>query len=592
MDIPKEELKAPSLRDVMFGIMLDGVVDPIKSTLGSTFNVLTGQAVAAEQEPSPFDAFDSLTETQTDLSVAIQQRAAEIANKQLTEIFADISELDKVPDEPRVMPANIITASIKEGPATSRNIPSLTTGEIFWNAYSNILAEEKLSPDVPITEKTSTYIASDKRFIPLMEQAASSLKMTEWQTMQFLTFAEKAQESAKEATFFDRDIDEFAFKDAGELMNVISGTDTAFAAEQLGEMVDKPLTSAFSMPEEPLFLKAYAAAKEQNPELVPYIEENSSFMENINSIGENLAFTQSMDLRSKYFDIHFSATDKIDFKNILLKGQAQKFFDDIHVGKFPELTDTRLAATGHVIEIAAIPASSSVVMADLPAAEKLQISALKNIIAQSPIAIAYAENADEILLDNLDTSTEPFAEVTENDKVIADTLSKNSIGYQDIRALQNSLNAEGFDVGSTDASMGPDTAAGIIDYLSENPEFIESISDRNIASLLEYGDRNKLKVLMESSPEFLQNLEQDLLNLDDASRGEIRSTQIRMQVLGLYDLKIDGINGPGTTKAAANFHELLNQKDASENHIASTAMPEIKVTDMQNFSISTPALTM
>lgn len=160
-----------------------------------------------------------------------------------------------------------------------------------------------------------------------------------------------------------------------------------------------------------------------------------------------------------------------------------------------------------------------------------------------------------------ETSAAILAEFTDNDAIISRVLQNtDDLNYQDIRDMQRALSASGYNIGSADASMGPQTSAGLMSYLSNNPDQLAVISNSNLQQLLKHGDRDDLKTLMENSPEFLHKLEDDLVKLDEGSGHEdILSAQIRLQALGLYDRALDGVSGPGTRNAIAGFHENMQK---------------------------------
>lgn len=201
-------------------------------------------------------------------------------------------------------------------------------------------------------------------------------------------------------------------------------------------------------------------------------------------------------------------------------------------------------------------------------------------------------------LNGPETTAAILADFNDQDAIISGILQKDGkLGYQDIRELQRGLSAQGQNIGFADASMGPQTAGGIMNYLSNHPDQLGKISDDNLAMLLKHGDRDDLKTLMEASPEFLHSLEADLVKLDENSGSkDILSTQIRLQALGLYELELDGDSGPGTRTAIAGFHAnmqtsyalnteepgILSRKRLADNPIVALPKSEVKIAQLED----------
>lgn len=208
--------------------------------------------------------------------------------------------------------------------------PALSQGEVFWNAFSNLRANEAA---LPVSEQQATYIAADDRFIPMMEKAADAQGLTAWQKARVMTQAHDMNEAARSATFFDRDVDAGVYAQSLTFYELAENADTAFAAEQFGSMAKTPDMPAFEIPEEPLFLRAYATAQEHRPELVPYIEADRNFVKSMDEAYDGTYVTMRVDARQDYFGKHFGS--KPDKENTALLDQARTFYDEIGGGVLP-----------------------------------------------------------------------------------------------------------------------------------------------------------------------------------------------------------------------------------------------------------------
>lgn len=225
----------------------------------------------------------------------------------------------------------------------------LSQGELFLNAFSNLRVDES---DLPVTARQSTYIAADAQFIPMMEKAAEAQGLSAWQKARVMTEAHNLNKEARSATFFDRDTDPGAYAQAMTFYEIAGHADTAFAAEQFGSLAKAPETPAIAIPEEPLFLRAYAAAKEHRPELVPYIEADRNFLKAMDDAYRGTYVSILVETRGDYFDRHFAS--KPDRGNADLVAQTESFYDDIDNGTIPAVAYSAPAPALQAVEVAAV----------------------------------------------------------------------------------------------------------------------------------------------------------------------------------------------------------------------------------------------
>lgn len=230
-------------------------------------------------------------------------------------------------------PLPMATGEIVEAAPAERPVQkqaTLSQGDVIWNAFSNLRAREA---DLPVAERQSTYIAADDRFIPMMEQAADAQGLSAWQKSRVMTQAHALNAEARSATFFDRDINAGVYADSLAFYELAENKDTAFMAEQFGSMAHTPDKPAFDVPEEPLFLRAYATAQEHRPELVPYIQADRGFLKSMDEAYAGIHVTTLVRARHDYFDAHFAS--KPDKDNTALIDQTRSFYSDIGKGVLP-----------------------------------------------------------------------------------------------------------------------------------------------------------------------------------------------------------------------------------------------------------------